>query len=60
MASGIRDVRFKTTFLNIFSLLLNEYVLLPWYWLQNALSSSSNSLVLYFEAAQQQLKIKGE
>ena len=58
-ASGIRDVRFKTTFPNVLSLLLNEYVMLPLYWLQELSSSSNNSLVLYFEAAPKQPKIEG-
>jgi hypothetical protein len=47
-AFGIRDVRFKTTFPTIFSLLLNEYTLLPIHWLQKAFSNLINSLVLYF------------
>jgi len=59
-ASGIRDVRFKTTFPTILSLLLNEYVLLPLHWLQKAFSNSRNSLVLYFEALPPQLKTMGE
>ena len=58
-ASGIRDVRFKTTFPNILSLVLNRFFLLPLYWLQKAFSSSSNSLVLYFEAVPQRLKNEG-
>jgi SAM-dependent methyltransferase len=49
-ASGGRNVRFKTTFPNIFSLVLNRYVLLPLHWIQKVLSYSDNSLVLYFEA----------
>ncbi len=60
MASGIRDVRFKTTFPKILSLLLNEYVLLPFHWLQKAFSNSRNSLVLYFEASPPQIMIKGD
>ena len=59
-ASGIRDVRFKTKFPGFFSLLLNRYSLLPLHWIQKAFSSSGNSLVLYFEAAPQQLKTEGE
>lgn len=59
-ASGIRDVQFKTNFPNVLSLLLNRHVLLPLHWLQKAFSSSSNSLVLYFEAAPKQIKIKGD
>ncbi|MCM0034287.1 MAG: class I SAM-dependent methyltransferase [Burkholderiaceae bacterium] len=59
-ASGIRDVRFKTTFPSVLSLVLNRFFLLPLYWLQKAFSSSSNSLVLYFEAVPQQLKTKGQ
>jgi len=59
-ASGIRDVRFKTKFPKILSLLLNEYVLLPFHWLQKAFSNSRNSLVLYFEALPPHLKTKGE
>lgn len=49
-ASGIRNVKFKTSFPSILSLFLNPYVLLPLHWLQKAFSSSPNSLVLYFEA----------
>jgi cyclopropane fatty-acyl-phospholipid synthase-like methyltransferase len=52
-ASGIRDVRFKTTFPNVLGLLLNRYALLPLYWVQKMFSSSSNALVLYFEAIPQ-------
>jgi hypothetical protein len=58
-ASGIRYVQFKTNFPIALSLVLNRHVLLPLYWLQKAFSSSSNSLVLYFEAAPKQIKIKG-
>jgi SAM-dependent methyltransferase len=50
-ASGIRNVKFKTNFPGIMSMLLNRHVLLPLYWLQKVFSSSSNSLVLYFEAS---------
>lgn len=50
-ASGIRDVQFKTNFPSVLILLLNRHVLLPLHWLQKAFSSSSKSLVLYFEAA---------
>lgn len=59
-ASGIRDVRFKTTFPKILSLLLNEFALLPFHWLQKAFSNSRNSLVLYFEASPPQLKSMGK
>jgi SAM-dependent methyltransferase len=59
-ASGIRDVRFKTTFPKILSLLLNEYVLLPLHWVQKAFTNSINCLVLYFEASPSQLRTKGE
>lgn len=59
-ASGIRDVQFKTNFPSVLSLLLNRNVLLPLHWLQKAFSSSSKSLVLYFEAAPKQIKIKGK
>ncbi len=55
--SGIRNVRFKTNFPGIFSLLLNRHVLFPMHWLQKVFSSSSNALVLYFEAAQKQIKM---
>lgn len=48
-ASGIRDVKFKTTFPSILSLLLNKYVLSPLHWVQKVFSYSNNSLVLYFE-----------
>ncbi len=59
-ASGIRDLQFKTNFSSILSLLLNRHVLLPLYWIQKVFSFSSNSLVLYFEAAPKRIKIKGE
>ena len=59
-ASGIRDVQFKTNFPSVLYLLLNRHFLLPLYWLQKAFSSSSNSLVLYFEAAPKQIKTKGD
>ena len=59
-ASGIRDVRFKTTFPKNLSLLLNEYVMLPFHWLQKAFSNSRNFLVLYFEASPPQFQIKSE
>jgi len=59
-ASGIRDVRFKTTFPNVLALFLNEYILLPLHWLQKIFSYSRRSLVLYFEAAPQKLTIRGE
>lgn len=55
-ASGIRDVRFKTNFPNILSLVLNRHVLLPLHWLQKFFSSSKKSLVLYFEASLLQKK----
>jgi SAM-dependent methyltransferase len=58
-ASGIRDVRFKTTFPSVMSLFLNRYFLSPLHWIQKAFSSSSNSLVLYFEAVPQERKIRG-
>jgi hypothetical protein len=59
-ASGIRDVQFKTNFQSVLSLLLNRHVLLPPHWLHKAFPSSSNSLVLHFEAAPKQIKIKGD
>lgn len=59
-ASGIRDVQFKTNFPSVLSLLLNQHALLPLHWLQKAFSTSSNSLVLYFEATPKQIKIKGD
>lgn len=49
-ASGIRNVKFKTHFPPFLSLLLNRYTLLPLHWLQKFFSSSSGSLILYFEA----------
>ena len=52
-ASGIRSVKFKTTFPSILSLVLNKYVLYPLHWVQKAFSYSSHSLVLYFEAIPQ-------
>lgn len=49
-ASGVRDVFLKTSFPNVFSLVLNDVALLPFFWLQKLFSCSRNSLVLYFEA----------
>ena len=59
-ASGIRNVSFKTTFPTIFSVVLNSYTLLPFYWLQKLFSASHRSLVLYFEATPQKQGMKSE
>jgi len=49
-ASGIRHVKFKTTFPSILSLLLNRWTLTPLHWMQKIFSGSDDALVLYFEA----------
>lgn len=56
-ASGIRDVRFKTNFPPLLSLVLNRYFLIPLHWLQKIFASTSGSLVLYFEAVPSQTKM---
>ena len=48
--SGHRNVRFKTHFPAIMTLLLNERVLSPLHWLQKIFAKSNNTLVIYFEA----------
>ncbi|MDR9777571.1 class I SAM-dependent methyltransferase [Rhizobium hidalgonense] len=48
--SGRRNVKFKTTFPSLFSLILNRYTMYPLHILQKALGPASRSLVLYFEA----------
>jgi hypothetical protein len=48
--SGRRDVKFKTHFPSVFELVLNRYVLWPWYQLQKVFADSERALVLYFEA----------
>jgi SAM-dependent methyltransferase len=50
-ASGIRNVRFKTTFPSVLGVFLNEYFLLPLHWIQKAFCASPSALVLYFEAS---------
>jgi len=56
--SGIRDVRFKTTFPKFLSLVLNEFALMPFHWAQKIFSSARGSLVLYFEVSP--LKFRGK
>ncbi len=58
--SGIRNVSFKTTFPRIFSVVLNSYALLPFYWLQKLFSASPRSLVMYFEATPKRQGMKSE
>ncbi|NKK61367.1 methyltransferase domain-containing protein [Rhizobium leguminosarum bv. viciae] len=48
--SGRRNVKFKTTFPSIFSLILNQYTMYPLHLLQKVLGPTNRSLVLYFEA----------
>lgn len=49
-ASGIRNVKFKTHFPTMLSLILNRTALAPLHWLQKACSGADAALVLYFEA----------
>lgn len=48
--SGRRHVKFKTHFPSFIGLLLNEFTLLPFHWLQKIFADSDRALVLYFEA----------
>ena len=50
VASGHRDVIFKTRFPNIFGIFLNRYFLSPFYLMQIIFEKNQNSLVLYIEA----------
>ncbi len=59
-ASGMRHVRFKTTFPRIFSVVINSYTLFPFNWMQQIFSASPRCLVLYFEARPQNKQIKDE
>lgn len=47
--TGNRNVKFKTTFPRAFNLVLNEIVLLPFYWLQKLNYKNRKSLIMYFE-----------
>ena len=48
--SGRRNVRFKTHFPSVLQFVLNEWTMLPLYWIQKFFSNSDRALVLYFEA----------
>lgn len=48
--SGQREVSLKTTFPDIFSLVLNRFTLYPFYLLQKWSLQSKRALMLYFEA----------
>lgn len=48
--SGHRKVQFKTHFPAVLKLILNEWTMLPLYWVQKMFSNSDSALVLYFEA----------
>jgi hypothetical protein len=48
--SGRRNVRFKTHFPSVLKLILNEWTMLPLYWIQKLFSNSDKALVIYFEA----------
>ena len=47
--TGNRNVQFKTTFPKILNLVLNPYVMYPFYLLQKFNLKNTNSMVLYFE-----------
>lgn len=50
VASGDRDVQFKTTFPSVLNLILNEYTLTPFHMLQKLNRRHPDSLVTYVEA----------
>jgi phospholipid N-methyltransferase len=50
LLSGHRDVMFKTVFPGYFSLVLNRYMLYPFYVAQIIFRNNSNSLVLFLRA----------
>ena len=47
--SGNRNFKFKTTFPAILKLILNEYILFPFYLLQKVNKNNKNSMVIYAE-----------
>jgi len=47
--SGNRNVKFKTTFPAILKLILNEYILFPFYLVQKLNKNNKNSMVIYAE-----------
>jgi len=49
--SGRRKVHFKTHFPMALKLLLNEWTMLPFYWIQRMFVNSKDALVIYFEAS---------
>ncbi len=49
-ASGSRRVWFKSQFAKILGLVRDRLLLAPFLWLQKAMRSSDNALVVYFEA----------
>jgi hypothetical protein len=48
--SGVREIRFKTTFPSVLSMALNERTLYPFHLLQKACRQRDSALVLYAEA----------
>lgn len=47
--TGNRNVKYKTVFPSYLNIVLNEIVLLPFYWLQRLNANNEKSLVMYFE-----------
>jgi SAM-dependent methyltransferase len=47
--TGNRNVKYKTVFPSYLNIVLNEIVLLPFYWLQRLNANNQKSLVMYFE-----------
>jgi cyclopropane fatty-acyl-phospholipid synthase-like methyltransferase len=47
--TGNRNVKYKTVFPAYLNIVLNEIVLLPFYWLQRLNANNQKSLVMYFE-----------
>jgi cyclopropane fatty-acyl-phospholipid synthase-like methyltransferase len=47
--TGNRSVKYKTVFPSYLNIVLNEIVLLPFYWLQRLNATNKRSLVMYFE-----------
>jgi SAM-dependent methyltransferase len=50
--TGNRNIMYKTTFPRLFNLVLNPFILAPFYFLQNLNLKNSNAMVLYFELIQ--------
>jgi SAM-dependent methyltransferase len=47
--TGNRNVKYKTVFPRYFNLILNEFAMLPFHWLQLLFANNGKSLVMYFE-----------